>query len=149
MTSPPASGFDASAVASPACLPRLILVCGRASRGDVGAIEQIRMLGEVLAFTGGLSALVRLQAALHDHAFRRWGRCARADLIGTWWGHIPEWTAAAVPAGATERPPEETLAAEDPSIMPTPYASECRLVEASERLDRRTGSCSVPRQDAW
>lgn len=149
MTCPPASGLDPSAVASPTCLPRLILVCGRASRGDVGAIEQLRMLGDVLAFTGGLSALAKLQAALHEHAFRRWGRCARADLIGTWWTHIPEWSAAALPAGATDRPPEEARAAEGLSIRPAPHADERTLVEASDRLDRRTGLCTAPRQDAW
>lgn len=87
--------------AVPACLPRLILVCGRASRGDAGAIEQLRMLGEVLALTGGLAALVKLQGALHDHAVTRWGQGARGDLIGTWWEHIPEW--ATPTSAATDR----------------------------------------------
>lgn len=99
-------GSDPSAGAlAPACLSKLILVCGRASRGDVGAIEQLRVLGEVLALTGGVAALAKLQGAVHDHAVRRWGQCARGDLIGTWWAHIPEWAAPAGAAGAAERPP--------------------------------------------
>lgn len=97
---------DASAAAVvPACLPKLILVCGRASRGDVGAIEQLRVLGEVLALTGGVAALTKLQGAVHEHAVRRWGQCALGDLIGTWWGHIPEWAAAAGAAGGANQPP--------------------------------------------
>lgn len=79
---------------APACLPQLILICGRASRGDAGAIEELRLLGEVLALTGGLAALVKLQGALRDHAVTRWGHGARGDLIGIWWEHIPEWAAA-------------------------------------------------------
>ncbi len=93
-----------AAAAAPACLPKLILVCGRASRGDAGAIEQLRVLGEVLALTGGVAALIKLQAALRDHAFTRWGRGARGDLIGTWWDHIPEWTAPMSAATAMDRP---------------------------------------------
>lgn len=90
---PPALPRPAPVETPPACVPKLIAVTDRALRGDAGAIEQLRLLGEALVLVGGVDALVKLQGALHDHAVARWRQGTRGDAIGTWWEHIPEWAA--------------------------------------------------------
>jgi hypothetical protein len=83
----------ASRPASPACNAKLVAVTGLAMRGDAGAVEQLRLLGEALVQDGGVPGFLERQGAQHDAAVacRNPGSCRSA--IGSLWGHIPEWAA--------------------------------------------------------
>ena len=77
----------------PECVPKLIAVADRETRGDIAAAEQLRLLGEALVLVGGVTALTGLQGALHDYAVEKWRLGSRGDAIGGFWKHIPEWAA--------------------------------------------------------
>lgn len=74
-------------------LPRVIAVTDRALRGDAGAIEQPRLLGNAFGLVGGVDALGKLQGARHDQAVERWRQGSRGYAVSTWWEHSPKWAA--------------------------------------------------------
>ena len=78
----------------PACVERLIVLARGARDGSQEAARQLSFLGELIEFSSGVGALVRIQGLVHDHLLTAGPRERElSGLMGAHWEHIPSWAA--------------------------------------------------------